>query len=221
MEEAFTQGVFIEQRGNRTLFYTQNLVPGKKVYDEKLVREQGVEYREWNIRKSKLAAALAKGLKQLHINEGNIVVYLGCASGTTASHVSDIVGKEGVVFGVDFAPRVLRQFVFLSEIRDNLIPIHGDAHHPEQYSWRSYPCDVLIQDVAQKDQVSIFLKNLSLLKKGGYGLLVIKARSIDVAASPKKIFQDVKRELEKHITVEEFLTLDPYEMDHCIFVCRK
>ncbi|MBI3033465.1 fibrillarin-like rRNA/tRNA 2'-O-methyltransferase [Candidatus Woesearchaeota archaeon] len=221
MKETSSPGVFIEQRGNRTLFYTKNLVPGKKVYDERLVREQGVEYREWNIRKSKLAAALAKGLKHLPLKTGDTVLYLGCASGTTASHVSDIVNKEGIVFGVDFAPRVLRDFVFLSEIRDNLIPIYGDAHHPEQYTWRIYPSNVLIQDVAQKDQVNIFLKNLVCLNKGGYAILVIKARSIDVAASPKKIFQDVKRELEKHIVIEEFLTLDPYEIDHCLFVCRK
>lgn len=222
MEETKHKGVYSEERRGRKSFFTRNLIPGKKVYDERLVREGGIEYREWNPKKSKIGAALMKGLHKLPILPGSNVLYLGCASGTTVSHISDIIANNGLVVGIDFAPRVMRDFVFLSEVRKNIIPILGDCKKPETYALRIFEKhDVLVQDIAQKEQVNIFLKNLQFLKQGGYALLAIKARSIDVAASPKKIFSDVKRELEKHITIEEYMTLDPYELDHCFFLLKK
>jgi fibrillarin-like rRNA methylase len=33
------------------------------------------------------------------------VLYLGAASGTTVSHVSDVVGPEGMVYAVEFSHR--------------------------------------------------------------------------------------------------------------------
>lgn len=54
--------------------------------------EVKVEYRAWNPFRSKLAAAILGGIDQIHIKPGAKVLYLGAASGTTVSHVSDIVG---------------------------------------------------------------------------------------------------------------------------------
>lgn len=51
-----------------------------------------MEYRAWNPFRSKLAAAILGGIDQIHIKPGVRVLYLGAASGTTVSHVSDIVG---------------------------------------------------------------------------------------------------------------------------------
>ena len=51
-----------------------------------------VEYRVWNPFRSKLAAAILGGVDKIHIKPGSKVLYLGAASGTTVSHVSDIVG---------------------------------------------------------------------------------------------------------------------------------
>lgn len=51
-----------------------------------------IEYRAWNPFRSKLAAAILGGVDQIHIKPGAKVLYLGAASGTTVSHVSDIVG---------------------------------------------------------------------------------------------------------------------------------
>ena len=87
--------------------YTVNLAKGKTVYDEKLVVVDNVEYREWNPRKSKLAAAIMKRASNIGIRKNDVVLYLGASYGTTASHVSDIVGKDGFVFALDFAPRVI------------------------------------------------------------------------------------------------------------------
>lgn len=54
--------------------------------------DKKVEYRVWNPFRSKLAAAILGGIDQIHMPPGSKVLYLGAASGTTVSHVSDIVG---------------------------------------------------------------------------------------------------------------------------------
>ena len=46
----------------------------------------------WNPFRSKLAAAIVGGVDKIYIKPGSKVLYLGAASGTTVSHVSDIVG---------------------------------------------------------------------------------------------------------------------------------
>ena len=82
---------------------TENLVPGQSVYKERLVKRKGREFRLWNPKRSKVGAALTKGMK-IPFNDKGLILYLGVASGTTASHISDIV-KNGMIFGVDPAPR--------------------------------------------------------------------------------------------------------------------
>jgi fibrillarin-like pre-rRNA processing protein len=201
---------------------TQNLVPGISVYGEVLTKEDGIELREWDPKRSKLASAIIKGIKVTGIQEGNIMLYLGAASGTTVSHMSDIVGKKGFVFAVEFAPSVLRRLVYVAEQRKNIAPILADANKPQTYLSYVTAVDVVYQDVAQKNQVEIFQKNIDLfLKKGGYALLALKARSIDVAKQPKKIFAEVKAELEKNLEIVDYRILDPFERDHAFFVCRK
>ena len=206
----------------RKRLYTINLTPGKKVYDEKLVKEKGVEYREWNARRSKLAASILKGSSNIFIRKGSVVLYLGCSYGTTPSHVSDIVGKEGFVFALDFAPRVMRDMVFVCEDRKNIAPILGDAHKPSSYVDKVSMVDVVYQDIAQRDQVEIFLKNVNMfLKPGGYCLLAVKARSVDVTRKPKAIFAEVRQRLEKEMTIVDYRMLEPYQLDHCMYVCKK
>ena len=214
--------VFEEEGKRKKSLFTINFTPGKKVYDEKLVNQDNVEYREWNPYKSKLAAAILKGCPNIGIRKGDVVLYLGAASGTTPSHVSDIVGKEGFVFALDFAPRVVRDLVFLCEIRQNMAPLLEDAHLPEKYKDKITKADIVYQDIAQRDQSKIFLKNCKMfLKKDGYCLLAVKARSVDVSKKPKEIFKEVRKEIEKELTIVDERKLDPFEKDHMFFVCKK
>src|SRR3989338_10537444 len=83
---------------------TRNRDPGHRVYHEDAINIEGEEYRMWSAQKRKLGAAITKGLREMPIAPGATVLYLGAASGTTPSHVSDIVGDEGIVFCVEFAP---------------------------------------------------------------------------------------------------------------------
>ena len=81
---------------------TKNLTPGISVYGEELIQEKE-EYRIWNPRRSKLAAALLNGLENLDISEDAKVLYLGASTGTTVSHISDIV-TDGRIYAVEFSP---------------------------------------------------------------------------------------------------------------------
>lgn len=214
-------GIYQTQQGKRRILLTKNLVPGKKVYIEKLFTENNIEYREWIPGRSKLAAAILKGITQTGINENSTILYLGCASGTTVSHISDIAVK-GFIFALDFAPRVMRQMVYVAEERPNIAPILADAAKPEQYQNKIKQVDVVYQDVAQKNQIGIFLKNVfKFLKKGGIAMLAVKARSIDVTKRPKDIFQEVKKDLKSKLEIIDYRVLEPFQKDHCFFVCRR
>jgi fibrillarin-like pre-rRNA processing protein len=214
-------GVFEERFGKRTALLTKNLVPGRTVYDESLHMIDGVEYREWDPMKSKLASSILKGLSQTGLKEGQSVLYLGASTGTTVSHVSDIVGKEGFVFAVEFAPRVMRNMMFVAEARKNIAPILADANQPNTYFNKVLQVDFLYQDIAQKNQAEIFLKNLVFLKKEGFAALCVKSRSVDISRKPVEIFKEVRAQIEKYVVVVDSRLLDPFQKDHCIYICKK
>jgi len=172
--------------------------------------------------RSKLAAAIVKGCTNAGIRKDDVVLYLGVSHGYTASFVSDMVGTEGVIFGIDPAPRVIRDLVFLAEDRKNIVPILADANHPDEYLDKVCAADIVYQDIAQKNQAEIFIKNCHLfLKKGGYGLLAVKARSIDITKNPKQLFVEIRKQLESIFTVIDFRILDPLEKDHCLIIIKK
>jgi fibrillarin-like pre-rRNA processing protein len=200
---------------------TRNMAPGRKVYGEELVRHKDVEYRMWNPYRSKLAAAIIKGMEKMEIKAGAKVLYLGAATGTTASHVSDIVGREGMLFGVEISERNMREFVKLCEARENMLPILADASHPETYSESVGKCDIIYQDVAVKDQADIMLKNSQMLKKGGYAYFIIKSQSVDVSKDPAEVFDRELGKLEGTFKVLERIDIEPYDSLHMFAVLRK
>jgi len=201
---------------------TRNLVPGQRVYGERLYKYNGVEYREWNAYRSKLAGALLKGLEELPVREGDKILYLGVASGTTASHVSDIIGPNGRIYGVEFAPRVMRDLLLVVQARRNIYPILGDARFPEKYRHLVEGVDGLYADVAQPDQARIVVRNAKFfLKDGGYLLLAIKARSIDVTTEPSEVYRrEVKTLIEGGFDIKDVVHLDPFDKDHAMIYAR-
>lgn len=208
----------------KKLLATRNLTPGIKVYDETLKEVQGVEYRIWNPRRSKLAAAIYNGLKNFPFKRGSRILYLGIASGTTASHISDIIEESGVIFGVEVAHWVMRDLLRVAEHRKNIVPILESARRPHSYSWLVTEVDAIYEDVAQPDQVDILLKNADLfLKSGGVAVIAVKASSIDVTLPPKKIYKRVEREVLGTGKYEllESIDLSPYDPKHAMILFRK
>jgi len=206
----------------RIKLFTVNLTPGIKFFDEEIEKINGTEYRHFDARRSKLAAAIVKDVSQIGIKEGDTILYLGASHGYTSSFVSDIVGEKGFIFALDFAPRVVRDLVFLCEKRKNIAPILADANQPETYQSRLTTVDIVYQDVAQRNQADIFLKNCDMyLKSGGFGLLAVKSRSVDITKRPKEVYSQVREELEKKVTIVDYRVLDPFEKDHAMFVVKK
>ena len=220
VKEVFPGIYYIEYEDGRRVLATKNLVPGHTVYDEKLVRFKGVEYRVWNPYRSKLAAAIINGLKEVPVKPGSKILYLGIASGTTASHISDIIRTSGIIYGIEFAPRPLRDLIKVAEVRRNIIPLLKDARLPHEYSYIGETVDILYADLAQPFQAEIFIRNAKMfLRPKGSGLIAIKARSIDVTRPPDEIFEEQKKILEEegNFEVVEGVRLDPYARDHIMF----
>ena len=223
-EDKKFKGIYwIEISGKRKkILATKNLVRGQVVYGERLFEYKGEEYREWIAKRSKLAAAIMKGIREFPIKEGDYVLYLGIASGTTASHISDIIGWEGLIYGIDISGRVLRKTYLIARKRTNIIPILADASLPSSYSHLiPKKVNVLYEDVAQKHQVDILIKNAEyFLKSNGYALFAVKARSIDVTKPPKEIFKEVEKKLKEYFDIIDKVRLEPYEKDHMFYVLK-
>lgn len=212
--------VFIlEQEGSKRLV-TKNLTPGIQVYGEKLITVGNEEYRTWEPYRSKLAAIILKGLS-ISLKKDYSVLYLGAANGTTASHVSDVVSL-GVVFAVEFSPRAMHDLIRVSIPRLNLIPILADAMHPDTYKNMVSQVDCLYQDIAQREQAKIAIRNAELfLKKDGILVLIIKSRSIDSTKKPKEVINNEVNKLEGIFKVRELMNLEPFHSDHMAVIAQK
>jgi len=199
---------------------TQNLVPGNQVYNEKLVQSKGIEYRIWNPFRSKLAAAIMNDLKNFPFNQKSDVLYLGVSTGTTISHISDIVNQGGTIFGIEHASRVARDFLDrVASHRKNIVPIIQDARRPEEFFSVYKKVDIVYVDIAQPDQTNIAIENCRLyLKSGGYLFLVIKTRSIDVVKDPKMVIKDEIKKLETLFEIKQTIDLHPYDKDHAMVI---
>jgi fibrillarin-like pre-rRNA processing protein len=200
---------------------TRNLVRGRSVYGERLVEHEGVEYRLWNPYRSKLASAIINGLSELGIKRGSKVLYLGAATGTTASHVSDIVGKEGIVCCVEIAERSMRELLKVCESRPNMLPVLQDARNVEAYADAVKEYDVIYQDIAARDQAEILSVNAALLKEGGFAYVAIKSQSIDVARRPELVYREFMASIEKRYDVLQTLPLVPFTKMHLFAALRK
>ena len=201
---------------------TENLVPGKQVYNEKLLLKKGIEYRLWDPFRSKLAASIMNGLNDFPFTEKSNILYLGVSTGTTISHISDIIGPNGIVFGVEHSSRVARDFLDrVASHRKNIIPIIQDARNPKEYFSIYDKVDITYVDIAQPDQTTIAVENCKIyLKPNGFLFLVVKARSIDVTKNPKHIIDEEIEKLKPFFNIQQVIDLHPYDKDHAMIIAK-
>ena len=200
---------------------TCNLNPGVRVYGEKIMGYEDVEYSLWDPRRSKLAAAILNGLENFSVDVSSKILYLGASAGTTPSHISDIV-VDGTIYCVEFSPRMMRELLTVCRGRDNMTPLLEDASKPYNYRGLMEKADLVYSDVAQPNQTEIFMDNMRMyLKEGSHGMFMIKAWSIDVTRKPRQIFREETSKLKEHgFRVMDKVDLDPYEKDHRCLVCE-
>lgn len=225
------EGIFIA-RGKEDALVTLNNTPGVSVYGEKRINidapvdDNGnvskVEYRVWNPFRSKLAAAILGGVDNIWIEPTSKVLYLGAAAGTSVSHVSDIVGPNGLVYAVEFSHRPGRDLLCVAKGRTNIVPIIEDARHPLKYRMLVGMVDVIFADVAQPDQARIMALNAHhFLRNGGHAVMAIKASCIDSTAAPEAVFRrEVTKLHEDNFRPLEQITLEPYERDHAVVIAE-
>jgi fibrillarin-like pre-rRNA processing protein len=204
---------------------TRNLAPGRSVYGERLIRVEGVEYRVWDAFRSKLAGAILKGLQIIPIMPDHKVLYLGAASGTTPSHISDIVGEKGHVYCVEFAQRSLRELISNVVVyRSNMSPFLADARQPQVYRmFIPGKVDEIYCDVAQPEQAKLLADNADVfLKEGGWAMIAVKAQSIDVTKQPSEVYkQEAKVLKNRSFRVEQVVDLEPYDKAHAMILAQR
>jgi fibrillarin-like pre-rRNA processing protein len=207
---------FIAQDGFKRLV-TKALVPGMQGDRTRTIGNE--EYRIWDPYHSKLAALITKGAT-IPLKKDSTVLYLGAANGTTVSHVSDIV-SDGVVFAVEFSPRAMKDLIRISTPRKNLIPILADARHPDAYRNMVSEVDMIYQDVAQREQAGIAIRNADIfLNNGGCVVLIIKTRSIDSTKQVHDVIDDEIIKLEDFFNIKEMMNLEPFHSAHASVIAE-
>lgn len=185
--------------------------------EENLFRDETFDgYVGWDPNRSKLAAAIMKKIKYVPIKKSDKILYLGAAHGYTPSKIASLAE---IIYAVEFSERCFNELIPVSEKIKNIVPILGDARKPEEYDWIE-KVDVVYCDIAQPDQTEIAIRNCkTFLKKGGYLLIAIKTRSIDITKNPKKITEEEIKKL-KGFEIIDWKMLDPFEKDHGFIIAK-
>ena len=98
-----------------------------------------------------------------------------------------------------------------------MIPHLADANQPEEYAHIIEGVELVYQDIAQRNQVDIFVRNMAAFD-AEHGLLMLKSRSINVNRKPKEIFAEVRKDLvSKSFKVRNIIDLERYAKDHAAF----
>ena len=193
------------------------LSPGVPIFRERIWKGK----RVWEPKHSKLAALYHKKQNpELELTPKMRVLYLGAGNGTTVSYVADYVE---VIYAIEPAPEPMTDLISIARKRQNIIPLLSDARKPKEYAALVEEVDMVYQDVAQPNQVEIFLANCRLfLKKGGIGILMLKTRCIDVRQDPKELSEAAFEALsDAGYIISDRIWLEPWHQDHSALIAHK
>ena len=209
--------IFWIKLNNSLMLSTKNLVKGNQCYNERLVQLNGEEYRIWKHYRSKLAAGIIHGLEILPIIKKSRILYLGASQGITASHVSDMIGPEGVIYAVEHSHETAKKLQEeVTSKRKNIKPIIMDVAKPSQYQIIDRKVDVVYVDLDQPNEMEIAILNCKMyLQVGGYLLFMVKTRSVDHYQGKKFIIND-KSELvntTEEINTKKYTTMDSLKVN--------
>ena len=219
VQENYLKGVFTLDipTESRIWLATINSIPGESVYNEKLYSKGGIEYRTWDAYKSKLASCIQEGMKGIPQLDDSRILYLGASTGTTVSHVSDIVWNSSAkIIALEFSVKAARRLIQLSTNRSNIIPLVADARKPEEYAAQVGSVDFIFQDISQVNQSQIFIDNSkAFLKKGANALFIVKCASIDSTKSAEEVTKEQVSLLEKAgFEILKISDISKYEKEH-------
>lgn len=207
--------LFVHDEAGGEALWTEALGEPPDVYGERVAAFGDRILRRWEAGRSKLAAALLRGYEGPIPAPSERWLYLGAASGTTASHVADLVGGEGTVYAVEKSLRPTVRLLRLAERYPNLLPILADARRPDEYAGDVSLCDGLYVDIAQADQVEIALANARrFLRRDGTVLIALKTASMGREKDPAGHLAAARARLEEVLDLERPVPLDPFHRRH-------
>jgi fibrillarin-like pre-rRNA processing protein len=203
-------------RAERRELWTEAVGDPPPVYGERWTDFEGRPYRLFEPGRSKLAAAVVRGWTGDLPAPGECWLYLGAATGTTSSHVADLVGPEGRVYAVERSVRPFARLLALAERWPNLRPILGDARDPLAYSSLVPPVDGLYADIAQADQLEIVLKNAELLLTGDGARLLIALKTASMGRHRSAVGHRelAERTLAETTSLFTSVPLEPFHKGH-------
>lgn len=179
----------------------------KSIYGEPVITRGKNFFRLFSPLRSKLSSSLKLGLRPT-IKKEDHILYLGAATGTTVSHLSDAV-SSGSIFSVELSPVPFIKLMALSEIRSNVFPIISDVQRPETYGLFIDKVDLVYQDVSQPNQVDIFSKNMKFFGSRR-GILMLKTYSMRSDLSVK---EEIKK-LEGNFTIGQVKDISRFHKGH-------
>jgi fibrillarin-like pre-rRNA processing protein len=202
--------------GGRLEFWTETSGALPPVYGERWADVGGRTYRLFDPSRSKLAAALAHDWGGGIPRVGERWLYLGAASGTTASHVADLVGPSGRVYAVEKSLRPFARLYALSERWPNLLPILADARGPADFADLVPAVDGVYADIAQPDQLEIMSANAALFlrEEGGRMLIALKTASMGRERAPAAHLARAEELLDATFDLATSVKLDPFHRAH-------
>ncbi len=204
------------KRRDRTEWWTETVGSLPPVYGERWREVDGRAYRSFDPSRSKLAAGIARGWRGPVPAAGERWLYLGAASGTTASHVADLVGPSGAVYAVERSLRPFARLLAVTERWPNLLPVLGDARDPASYADLVRPCDGVYADVAQPGQVEIVRENAALLlrDRGAAVVVALKTSSMGRTRTAAGHLERAEDELAAFVDLAPSVRLDPFHRAH-------
>ena len=202
--------------GDRMELWTETVGTLPPVYGERWRDLEDRTLRAFDPFRAKLAAAVVRDWSGPLPVPGERWLYLGAASGTTASHVADLLGPGGRLYALERSLRPFARLLDLSERWPNLLPVLADAREPRRYSDLVPPVDGVYVDVAQPDQVDLAVENarLYLARPGAKFLLALKTASMGREAGPSTHLARTERRLEPEFDLDPAVKLDPFHRAH-------
>lgn len=164
----------------------------------------------------KLGAYRANGGTGWDARPDEPVLYLGAAEGVTAQSIARLVPQAPVI-AVEKSPVASLNLIETAQDVDNLVPYLADARRPGTYAPLVPSLGLIYQDVAQRDQVEIFLDNVRAFEPRR-GLLAVKAPSIAVDRAPEDVFEEAAEQVGKVGEIVDVVDLEPYHRDHAMIV---
>jgi fibrillarin-like rRNA methylase len=213
----------VRTRGDRAELWTESAGSLPDVYGERWTVVGDRSYRSFEPARSKLAAAIDRGWAGPLPQPGERWLYLGAASGTTASHVADLVGPSGRLYAVERSVRPFVRLLAWTERWPNVLPILADAREPENYGDRVPIVQGIYADVAQPDQVDLVRANAAFYLDDGRGalLLALKTSSMGRSASPAEHLGSAEAALAAVVPPERSLRLAPFFRSHYLLGGRR